>query len=301
MAKSKESWKTLMNQLSRTRTLNPEWILKEPDVAAFGLEEFDLGALYRNYKRFVEKKNEAVKAIEKERPKPVRGTFSWEGYVAILFMLGMVTYQGIAKNPTYLIFGFLAIGSLFWFFLYYFRRKKKMSEFKRLNAELDQKQRLIDGKEFEYEKEYDDLVKYARATYDHEAWDRRKKASFWKEQNSENFSNELISMFKTYGMDAYAEFRRCLSIVYEDGGEYHSLYVTLKERVNRREIEEFVKAAERNSVKPGIVVATRGFEPDALKACEEADIEAWRIEDVIDFEKEIEKEVLKEMKADEKA
>ena len=108
-------------------------------------------------------------------------------------------------------------------------------------------------------------------------------------------------MFKTYGMDAYAEFRRCLSLVYEDGGENYSLYVTLKERVNNRTIEEFIKAADRNGVKPGIIISIRGFEPEALEACTKEGIDAWRIEDVVNFEKVIEEDTLKEMRLSETA
>lgn len=290
MAQSKDAWRQIINQLSKTTALDPDNRHHKPTLEEFELEDYNLNALYKSRKRFIENKNERIVAVGKERPKPVKGTFSWEGYVALAFMFAMVTYQGFAKNPTWVIFGFLALGSLFWFFFYYVRRRQKTVAYKAKNKELDEKLKRIDTEEYEHEAAYENLVNYARAVYEYEAWTRRSKPSFWKESRYEDIVIELISMFQTYDMDAYDEFRRFISLVYEeDDGQTCGLWVATNDPVSLKDVEDYCKAIARNELETGIIIGMKGFNNDAKTACKLRGIESWGVDDIIKFEKDIEK------------
>ncbi|NLD19927.1 MAG: hypothetical protein GX663_06730 [Clostridiales bacterium] len=297
MANNKEGWRKLVNQIPKTKSLSHKWLNNQPTIEGFHLEDYNLNSLYKSKMRFEDDKEFRSEELRKNLPaKNPRASFSWEGYIAILFMMGMVAYQVFSNNPTYVVFGFLAIGSMVFFFLYYYRLRKKQINLKKQLEKISERQRRIDREEYEYEEAYSSLVRYARAIYDYEAWERRRNPSSWKKFSDKMFQSELISMFKTFGYDSDFAEKRDMSMVYEgyDDERCAVLCVTGKE-AEAEEVIRLVKAMERNRIKEGMVVALKGYTKEAAATCQDKDIEMWSLDDVIKFEKEIELQVKKEV------
>ena len=194
MAKNNDAWRALVTQIPKTRKLSHEWLNHKPEVEGFELEDYNLNVLYKQRKKFEDNKELRSQEMRKSIPKPTRGQFSWEGYVALIFMMGMVGYQFLVDTPSWYMFGFLAIGSMFFFFLYYYRLRKKQVLLKKKIEQINQEQKKIDAEVYEHEDAYSQLVRYARAVRDYEAWERRKNPNSWKKYTEKQLVSEFISM-----------------------------------------------------------------------------------------------------------
>ena len=291
MSNNNDGWKKIMNQFPKSRVLSYKWLNNSPTLEEFDLEDYNLNALYRSKKKFEANRQERIRVLRKEiPPNTTRGSFSWEGYVAILFMMGMVAYQFFSTDPTFVMFGFLAIGALFFFFLYYFRLRKKQIKLKKTLEDINARQRKIETEPFKYDDAYDALIEYANALSDHNAWKRRSSPSNWKGLNESEFQEEIISMFRTYGYDAVSAERRDISIIYEDecSDERKAIYCHNTDQLTTEEVNNFLRALKRNNINDGMMISIYGYSDDAIELCRDNDIDTWDMDDLLKFEKKIE-------------
>lgn len=291
MKKNKpEGWKKIIDQFPKIRILSYEWLRHKPSPEDFNLEEYNINNLYKSKKKFEEEKKEKIRMLRKEIPKSTtRGTFSWEGYVAIIFMMGMVAYQFFSKNPTFLMFGFLAIGSLFFFFLYYYRLRKKQIALKKKLADINARQRKIETERFRYEDAYESLLDYAKALSDYNAWERRGNPAEWKKMDVHSMQDEIISMLRTYGYDAYTAERRDISIIYEKTpDEKKAIYCCTGKEMTDEDAQAFIRALKRNDLEGAFAISLYGFSKEAVLTLKGNEIKLKDIKDLIAFEKKIE-------------
>lgn len=228
--------------------------------------------------------------MRKELPRYDRKkTINKEGYICLLFLIALTGYQFLSEEPSFLVVGFLGIGAIAFFSIYYIKLRRDQMKTKKLIEEINKKQRRIDAEEFTYEEAYVNLERYSRAVFDYEAWERRKKTTSWKNCSGRVFQSELISMFKTYGYDADFADRKNLSIIYEDAeGSRTAVYCKTHESVKQEEIKLFLRAMERNGISRGLVISSKGCNTDAEEICKNAGIEVWTIKEILGFEKMIE-------------
>lgn len=294
MAKSREAWRTLVNEVGKTKPLSYKWLHNKPETEQFDLDDFNLNALYKARAKFEENKNRRSSELQDSKPVMKRGQFTWEGYVAIAFMMGMVAYQFLysGENPSWTVFGFLAIGSLFFFFLYYFRLRRSQIRTKKQIEAINEEIKKNDRSVYEYEDAYDRLIEYAEAVRDYEAWERRSSLSEWKKFPEKQFLNEIASMLNTYGYSADIAERKNMSIIYESDEEGRdAILCKFYDRITLETAQAFKKAMERVGIsKGGIIVSKTPFDKDAAEFCKSEDIDMWDLDDVINWEKIIEKE-----------
>lgn len=285
-----DTWRMLIKQQPEERSISKKWLNRKPTLEEFGLEEYNLNALYKSKKKFETNKEERSSAMRKELPRYDRKkTINKEGYICLLFLIALTGYQFLSEEPSFLVVGFLGIGAIAFFSIYYIKLRRDQMKTKKLIEEINKKQRRIDAEEFTYEEAYVNLERYSRAVFDYEAWERRKKTTSWKNCFGRVFQSELISMFKTYGYDADFADRKNLSIIYEDAeGSRTAVYCKTHESVKQEEIKLFLRAMERNEISRGLVISSKGCNTDAEEICKNAGIEVWTIKEILGFEKMIE-------------
>lgn len=283
-------WRTLIKQQPAERSISKKWFNRKPKLKEFGLEEYNLNTLYKSKKKFEEDREERSRKIRKDLPRhDRRESISIEGYICLLFILALIVYQFTGRTPSFMIVGFLGLGAIVFFAVYYIKLRRKQIETKRMVEEINKKQKKIDAEEFEYEEAYDNLVEYSKAVFDYEAWERRKKASSWKKCSGRSFQSELISMFKTYGYDADFADRKNISVIYEDTECVRTaVYCKTYGYVKEEEVKLFLKAMERNGISEGMIISAEGYDTAAETICKKAGIEIWNVNDILNFEKTIE-------------
>ena len=135
------------------------------------------------------------------------------------------------------------------------------------------------------------MIDYAEALRDYEAWERRSKISEWKKYPETQFTNEIASMLKTYGYSADVAGRKNISIIYENEEEGRdAIFCQFYDRISLEVAQDFKKAMSRVNIhEGGIIISKTSFDNDAKSYCEANEIEMWTLDDVISWEKEIEK------------
>ena len=295
---SKEAWRTLVSEVAKTKALSAKWLNHKPTAEEFDLDDYNLNVLFKERNRFEDNKIRRSKELQDSKPILKRGQFTWDGYVALLFMMGMVAYQFLytGDEPSWVVFGFLALGAMFFFFLYYYRLRRNQirtkKEIERINNEI----KKVDGEEYEYEEAYESLCDYAEAVHDYEAWERRRNRASWKKYTERQMINEVTSMLKTYGYSADIADRKNLSITYDSEEEGRdAILCDFDDRVTLQTAEGFKKAMSRVGVYGGgIIISDAKVDKDAEEFCKESGIEIWNIDDIVKWEKDIEKYVSEE-------
>ena len=298
MAKSSEAWRSLVSEVAKTKALSGKWLNRKPTLEEFDLDDYNLNVLFKERNRFEDNKIRRSKELQDSKPILKRGQFTWDGYVALAFMMGMVAYQFlyIGEQPSWAVFGFLALGAMFFFFLYYFRLRRNQIRTKKEIERINEEIKKNDAAEYEYEDAYERLGDYAEAVHDYEAWERRRTRSSWKKYTEKQFVNEITSMLKTYGYSADIAERKNIDIIYDSDEEGRdAIFCEFWDRITLPLAEGFKKAMSRVGIySGGIIISDTPVDKDAREFCESNGIEIWNIDDVLKWEKEIEKYVSEE-------
>lgn len=64
-----DTWRMLIKQQPEERSISKKWLNRKPTLEEFGLEEYNLNALYKSKKKFETNKEERSSAMRKELPR----------------------------------------------------------------------------------------------------------------------------------------------------------------------------------------------------------------------------------------
>lgn len=146
-------------------------------------------------------------------------------------------------------------------------------------------------KTFEYQKEYDQYLKYSNALEEYNFWQKRKVESFWFGLNGREFEKEVCKIFNSLGYKAY------LCKQGGDGGVDIDLYSTDRKysivqcKAHKKKIAPSVARdlygtmTSKKASKAYLVTLLGGTE-GTIDFCKKNNIILWDINDLIRYTKE---------------
>lgn len=285
---AKESWRHLLHAQNPERVLSPEWLHHQPSEMDFGLENVNISSVYAEYQRFINAKKKRLDELEKSKPAPPQPKFSWEYAAALVFMVGMIVYQIISKQPNPIIFSIFALGAVFFVLIIFWKYYKENSRRKKEHQKIVAQQVRINHSRFEQEDIIDLIEEYAAATADYLEWEQRTRPNYWMKMTKNEIAANLISMFKENGQSAGTGLGDFIDIIYSAGATEHAVYISFKKATSLAEVNQFIKVCSEESLVPGIIISLKGIDSDAITRCVNRHIHMWTIDDIIDFEYSIE-------------
>jgi len=291
MAANADAFKLLVESYSKTKSISPKWRLRKPEKADFNLENKNVNEVCNKKRQFENQKQKRLREISASMPSTkVSVPLGWEGYTMLIIMCFTLGHYFFSETPNELLIYILA-GLTLLVAGFYMRRKIKVKRARiEIKEKLEAERAELYASYFDDEGIYDSILAYAEAVFDHEAWQQRRKPSYWKEASPRDAGDALNSIYAMLGYYTDESEEENIAFTMTDpDDDYVAISVAGSKHVTAKHIENLLDDMNFSGIEYAILYAFGSVDAQAEKKCERFGIEIKNIDDVLELVAETEK------------
>lgn len=289
MASNKDIQKELGLKLSKSRELSYEWRTRKPEKRDFGIEHCNITEIHKRKCAFENERDRRVRKMVPPPSKPGSIPFGWEGFSMIALMIIMIVYYVISGQPNTTVLFCMAGVSIFIIAMYIKRKMKTEREYAQRKKEFEEEKLKLSRKPFPDEETYDAIVEYARALADYEAWEERRKESFWKDAPQIEVRDSLYSIYSMLGAEPDDSYDTYVDFIADEEDGRKAIGCVGGKKLNLQFLESFIYEMDDSNLKKGVLYAFSSIDNQAKKKLETRDIEVRGIDYVMDLVRELDR------------